>query len=84
MNRYDYQFAVTCPSDDATVIYHLTLKMADVTQVEDILSACTFKSPQYHEAIADELIFQLGGTQTIRATHQGVHITTKRKAPAHE
>lgn len=78
MNRYDHQFAATCPTDGATIIYHLTLKTEAVVLAEDIAAACRFSAPVYHEALADQLLEKLGGRQKVRAMHQGVHITTTR------
>lgn len=78
MNRYDHQFAATCPTDGTTIIYHLNVKTDAVVMAEAITDACKFSSPTYHEVIADELVAKLGGRQTLRAMHQGVHITTKR------
>ena len=81
MNRYNYQFAAICPSDGETIIYHLTIKTSDLIKAEDIVAACKVGTV-YHETIADELAAKFGGRQKLRATHQGVHITTTRKEPA--
>lgn len=78
MNRYDHTFSALCPSDGATVIYHLCLKTEAVVMAENITTACQFSTPKYHEALADELHAKFGGKQKISALHQGVHITTTR------
>lgn len=78
MNRYDYQFAATCPADGATIIYHLTIKTKAVVMAEDIVAACRFEAPVFHEALADTLFDKLGGKQKVRAVHQSVRITTVR------
>jgi hypothetical protein len=78
MNRYDHQFAAVCPSDGATIIYHLTIKIDAVIMVERLIEACQFPAPAFHEGIADELARKLGGRQKLRALHQGVQITTTR------
>ena len=79
MNRYDHTFAATCPTDGATIIYHLTIKIETVIMAEDIAAACRFAEPVYHEALADALFEKFGGRQKVRAMHQGVHITTTRR-----
>ena len=78
MNRYYHHFAAKCPSDGATVIYHLTIKTNAVVMVEAIALGCEFLKPEYHEAIADELAAKFGGRQKLVAIHQGVQIVTKR------
>lgn len=78
MNRYDHQFAATCPADGATIIYHLTIKTDAVLMAEDITAACRFDGPVFHETLADALIDKFGGRQKVRAMHQGVRITTRR------
>jgi hypothetical protein len=79
MNRYDYQFTATCPSDGATITYDLMIEGTAVIKVEEILKACAvLHDPAFHEDIADALIKELGGYQEIVATHQGVKITTTR------
>lgn len=81
MNRYEHTFAATCPSDGASVIYHLTLKSEETVIVEDIIAFCAnFDGAQYHETIADALATRFGGKQKVRALHQSVHITTTRPA----
>lgn len=81
MNRYDHQFAALCPSDGETIAYHLTIKTDNLIKAEDIVAACKVGTV-YHETIADELVARFGGRQKLRATHQGVHITTTRKEPS--
>ena len=78
MNRYDHTFSAICPSDGATIIYHLRLKTEATVLAEDIIATCQFTAPKYHEALADELLAKLGGRQRITAMHQGVFITTTR------
>lgn len=79
MNRYDYQFTATCPSDGATITYDLMIEDLAVIKVEEIVKSCqSFTEPAFHEDIADALIKELGGYQEIIATHQGVKITTTR------
>lgn len=77
MNRYEYQFTATCPSDGATITYDLMIEDLVPIKVEAIVAACAFREG-FHEDIADHLITQLGGYQEIVATHQGVKITTTR------
>jgi hypothetical protein len=78
MNRYEFQFTATCPSDKAVITYDLTIENSAMIKVEAITEACRSCSECFHEDIADRLIRELGGYQEIVATHQGVKITTTR------
>ena len=81
MTRYDHQFAATCPADGEAIVYFLTIKTDALIMAEDIAAFCRSHDAVFHEALADRLIEKFGGRQKLRATHQGVHITTTRVQP---
>lgn len=78
MNRYDYDFTAVCPSDGTDIDYHLAIETSDVVMAEEIVKACQFLEPVYHEAAADALFEKFGGRQIMNAVHQGVYILTTR------
>lgn len=83
MNIYTAEFFANCPNNGARVKYELRIQTGEVIPVEQINAKLNGISDGYHEEIADELQQSLGGTQTLRAHHHGVHIETIRPHLAH-
>jgi hypothetical protein len=46
--------------------------------VEKIVIACQMWQEAYHEKVADNLHYQFGGRQILKAHHHGVDIETRR------
>jgi hypothetical protein len=80
MNEYRYSFSATCPTDRDAVTYTLTIEAAVTIKAERIRELCDGLEKGFHEDFADTLALQLGGRQTLSATHRGVRITTLRGA----
>ena len=79
MNIYGYTFKVECPNyKDEFIEYTLLIRSKQMIMVEDIVKACTYSRPEFHEQIANDLSDCLPGKQSIRATHCGVEVITKR------
>lgn len=78
MNHYTYSFVVECPNDGAQIDYHLHVECETMIEVERIVAACNYGSPQFHEALADVLHETLGGYHVMIARHQNVTIRTER------
>jgi hypothetical protein len=78
MNIYRAKFQAVCPNNGKTILYDLEIRSRNVIMVEDILAACDFKSPAYHEKIADHIRDRIPGLQVLRAHHHGVDIETIR------
>ena len=78
MNKYKYSFESVCPVDNERIKYTLKIESTEIIFAEDIAKQCESQKSAFHEVIADNLI-KLGGKQTIKATHSGVKITTKRE-----
>lgn len=80
MNTYRTEFFAACPANGIRIKYALRIDSPTGLMVETILSAVQSIERGYHEAIADELLRLLGGTQILTADHHGVHIETTRTA----
>lgn len=76
MNNYRYRFNCVCPSDGTTVTYDLSITSPGKILAEDIRAICD-AGPSHQEDLADKLA-ALGGTQIMKAVHQGVAIETVR------
>ena len=79
MNKYTYGFAVICPNDGEHIYYTLVITSGKVIMVEDIISKCSTFKTEYQEAMADKLLKEFGGFQSLTAVHQRVEIETTRK-----
>ena len=77
MNIYRHKFYSRCPNNGQLIEYHFELVTPTMVQVEDIVKGCAVHKMGYHEAIADDLLKQFGGLQTLRAHHHGVDIETQ-------
>jgi hypothetical protein len=78
VNIYRHTFAAVCPSDGELIIYQLEVRASAMIRVEHIKAATAVIKKGWHEQIADRLAEDIGGDQTIIATHQGVEIETVR------
>lgn len=78
MNIYRYQFRARCPNNGELIYYRLELTTDQIVMVEAIKTACQRHEAGFHEAIADALFAELGGSQIITATHHMVEIETRR------
>lgn len=79
MNCYKYKFAVKCPNNGKQIFYDLEIQSTSIIFVEKIVIACELWQSEYHEKIADSLIYQFPNTkQILRAIHDGVEIETIR------
>ena len=78
MNIYRHTFGAVCPSDGELIIYRLEVRSPAMIRVEHIKAATAIIRKGWHEQIADRLAEDIGGDQTIIATHQGVEIETVR------
>lgn len=83
MNIYTAEFFANCPNNGARVKYEFRIQTGEVIPVEQINAKLDAISDGFHEEIADELQQSLGGIQTLRAHHHGVHIETIRPHLAH-
>lgn len=78
-NVYTCQFIANCPNNGLSIQYTLTIRAEGrVIPVEQIVLATEAIRVGYHEAIADQLLNQFGGRQTLVAHHHGVGIETIR------
>jgi hypothetical protein len=80
MNTYTQRFQATCPVNGIMVAYVLTIATPRTIMVEAIQAAVGTLTTGYHEAFADKLWQQFGGTQTLTANHHGTDIETVRGA----
>lgn len=78
-NTYTTSFFATCPNNGIRVHYHLSIVSETMLGVEEIITAVQAITSGFHEDIAEALL-PLGGRQTLKADHHGVHITTYREA----
>ncbi len=76
MNIYRVNFSAKCPSNGKTIDYALRISSCRMILVEDILAEVERVKDSWHEDIAAILHSRFGGSQVLRATHHGVHITT--------
>lgn len=83
MNIYRTKFYATCPADGCGIEYSLQINAGDTIRVEAINAELSSITSGFHEDIADRLAVRFGGSQTIKATHQGVEIETIRPHIAH-
>lgn len=79
MNLYQGSFSSICPSDGAVIRYEFSICSRDTILVEDVIKVVEGFKSVYHETAADTLFDEFGGSQIIKATHQGVKITTIRE-----
>lgn len=78
MNIYQTTFEAQCPKNGELISYSLTIETNERIWVETINEQiASFARSGFHETLADKLK-QLGGKQTLVATHHGVTITTIR------
>ena len=77
VNIYETEFFKPCPVNGIRIHYYLRIEAASTILVENIMNAIG-KVEGFHEVIADDLHDHLPGTQTLRAEHHGVAITTIR------
>lgn len=79
MNIYKTTFSVECPNKpDEWIEYALEIESEDIIMVEHINDRTDVVGAMFHENLADLLYAQIGGNQTMTATHQGVEIKTIR------
>jgi hypothetical protein len=79
MNCYKHKFAVTCPNNGKQIFYDLEIQATEIIFVEKIIIACELWQSEYHEKIADGLIYQFPNTkQILKAVHDGVEVETIR------
>lgn len=78
MNRYTTIFFSKCPANNLRIKYELVIETHSTIFVEELLSFLSSFVVAYHENIADKLIEQFGGKQTLKAWHHGVLIETQR------
>ena len=83
MNTYRTSFTALCPVNGATIEYRLHIHTGLTIEVEKILAAVRAIGSGFHEDIADKLLEQFGGSQTLVADHHGVTIETIRPFAAH-
>ena len=80
MNRYEAKFSMNCPNDDEDIAYTLIIESDSMLMVERINGIIEHASPRdFHEELATYFHGELGGSQRLTATHQGVIITTVRQ-----
>lgn len=78
MNIYQTKFDSKCPKDGELISYSLTIETSEFLWVEKINETIkALGESGFHEDMADKLK-QLGGKQTMVATHKNVTITTIR------
>lgn len=78
MNTYRYSFVATCPNNNRSVEYRLTLTVSRMVMVEHIKKFCDGLKRGYHEDFAEALYNKFGGHQTLVAHHHGVDVETVR------
>lgn len=78
MNAYTTEFIAKCPANGIRIKYRLRIEARSVIRVETISAAVEAITEGFHEDIADRLLEQLGGIQTLVADHHGVTIETTR------
>ena len=76
-NTYTHRFKARCPNNGQTINFALEIETEETLMVEDILLACSNLN-ELHEKIADNLLREFGGKQTLTAHHHGVDIKTVR------
>lgn len=80
MNTYQAQFVARCPSDGERILYELELVTDQMVMVERINEALDEITEDYQESIAQRISEAFPHcTVTLRATHQGVRITSTIK-----
>lgn len=82
LNSYTVQFFAFCPSNEVRILYTLIIEINAVLMVENLIDVVTLHDRGYHEAIADQLLREFGGKQTLTANHHGVEIKTLREISA--
>lgn len=78
VNIYTTQFFSRCPNNGIRIKYTLRIETENVLHVEAIVDSVERIGNEYHENIADALLDEFGGAQTLMADHHGVAIETKR------
>lgn len=79
LNRYKTEFFCECPINNIRIHYFVEIETEEIIAVEELIDYINehYKSG-WHEHIADDLHTKFGGTQTMRADHHSVTITTHR------
>lgn len=77
-NKYTYRFNVKCPNDNKIICYKVKIKTNELIFVEDIVKKCKSIETGFQEDIANQLMMEFGGVQTITAVHNGVSVRTFR------
>jgi hypothetical protein len=77
VNVYEVEFFARCPANDLRIKYSLRIETMRVIRVEELLASVEGLTT-FHEDLADSLHFRFKGSQTLRAEHHGVTITTTR------
>lgn len=78
MNVYQYQFPVVCPNDGEKIVFDLTIETERTIFVEHIKEFLEPRKVAFQEELAEELYSEFAGRQRIKASHQGILITTIR------
>lgn len=83
MNTYQTQFIARCPSDGERILYDLELITDQMVMVERINETLDEITEDYQESIAQRIGEAFPHCAvTLRAKHQGVHITSTIKPKA--
>lgn len=80
MNNYTVQFFAFCPINGVRILYTLSIEINLVIMAEALIDAVTLHDKGFHEEIANDLLREFGGVQTLTANHHGVEIKTIRMA----
>lgn len=78
-NNYQYKYFGTCPLDNETIEFSLSIETDKTIIVEHIVVGVKTICNELHEHQADKLLEMFGGKQYLTAVHQGVRITTTRE-----
>ncbi len=78
MNAYTVEFFCKCPTNAGRIKYRLRIETDQFVLVERLLAFVSDLEPAYHENLADLLLSEFKGKQTIAAEHHGVTIETTR------
>ena len=81
LNTYTVQFFAFCPTNEVRILYTLSIEIDTIILVENLIEVVTMHDRGYHEDIADQLLREFGGRQTMTANHHGVDIKTVRMIP---
>lgn len=78
LNVYRHKFVCKCPENGAVIFYELEIRSLKMIFVEKIVIACEMWQEAFHEKLADNLFYQFGEVQILRAHHHGVDVITYR------